>query len=286
MGHKYRLETTEDTVCWALNSLEDLLLALAQDDDETEDDNWESQTSSNMILDTTSEPSINSVTNNKRLKDDEIVSKSSFYNKINNTMELRVRNNKNKIGIETGQSFVPRKTSGTNESKLMDNTNEQSADISSVVPYDTGSNSKVGKNIQHICDIFKESLSEKDLNNIMGKIRPIFHEISESYKLELSKYNQQHSSTAIPSFSHSVSAPPPPAPPPPPPPSQLTPKFHVKKKGAILTANKNATTGDISKIEIRINNKPKDDDMMGQLQKRLQDRRKRTTLAVKLAKLQ
>ena len=142
--------------------------------------------------------------------------------------------------------------------------------------------STVHQNVENICKAFKETLSAGDLDKMMGKVQPLLNEIKDMYDSELSNSFLE----IIPSSGSGTSAsgPPPPAPPPPPPPvaNPPAPKFKIRKPGATLTANH--SNGSVSNIEIRIKKSNKDD-MLSQLQKRLQNRQKRQTLAMKYANL-
>ena len=109
----------------------------------------------------------------------------------------------------------------------------------------------------------------------------MLEEIKEEYNKQASKTISSPSTNPVPA----VSGPPPPAPPPPPPPPTGPPsnglKIKVRTSGGSLTTVEN--DGEITGIEVRIKPK-KGDDMMAQLRKKLNERTKRDSLALRLAK--
>ena len=82
-----------------------------------------------------------------------------------------------------------------------------------------------------------------------------------------------------------VSGPPPPAPPPPPPPKEIVLNIKVKTMGRTLSEAESNVTDGSSDIDLRIKSQPKKDDMMAQLQAKLQARQRRESLALKMSTL-
>ena len=135
-------------------------------------------------------------------------------------------------------------------------------------------------------ETFTDNIPEAVLQESMAKVRPLFKELKDVMSLELLNYTRSNNSSSKVSTAPIVSGPPPPAPPPPPPPKPIVLNIKVKTMGRTLSeAESNVTDGSSEDIELRINKKPKKDDMMTQLQKKLQARQRRESLLLRLSEL-
>ena len=261
------------SVTWALGNLEDLILQMASDEPIVDNKDKEKQSMESAPMDTIfevdAEPAEHS---NGAHKISTISQKQVDLEKNSN----QIIPNKHKFGMDEPQASV---TYQKELSKRKRQNNNSIDGKSKDVP-NSKSGTNIHQNILNIFEVFQETLSKNDLDKIMGKIKPLLDQIGDMYDSQVSKPSLE----SLPGNVPSVSGPPPPAPPPPPPPSSnlSAPKFKIRKQGATLTASQ--SNGSVSNIEIRIK-KPKEDDMMSQLQKRLQNRQNRQTLANKYANL-
>jgi len=146
--------------------------------------------------------------------------------------------------------------------------------------------SKIGSIILNMYEVFVENIPEPALQHSMNKVRPLFKDLKEIITLELAtNYTRSNNvSSKAPSIP-AVSGPPPPAPPPPPPPKEIVLNIKVKTMGRTLSVAESNVADGSSDIETRIKSKPKKDDMMAQLQAKLQARQRRESLALKMSKL-
>ena len=283
IGMKGEKEDIEDSVTWALDNLEDLILQIANDD----------PVDDNVLGIKKAQPTSLDMEREADIAEGECVT-----SKISSTSQRQVK----------GAATATHKTSNTNNCEMdgpkgvmmdekevscdkIDNLNStksinrtrpnfiKSLELKETTLSNSNQDSKVHQNVENICKAFKETLSARDLDKIMGKVQPLLNQIKDMYDSQLS--NSFVEITPSSGSGKSTSGPPPPAPPPPPPPADI-PKFKIRKPGATLTANH--SNGSVSNIEIRIKKSNKDD-MLSQLQKRLQNRQKRQTLAMKYANL-
>ena len=184
-----------------------------------------------------------------------------------------------RVFSEFGEKIVLKPTKSQDYTASSDDTAIKDDDKSE--PKKEATKSQVESIIEDIIRILKENLSEEDLTKILDKIEPMLEEIKEEYNKQASKTISSPTTNPVPA----VSGPPPPAPPPPPPPPTGPPsnglKIKVRTSGGSLTTVEN--NGEITGIEVRIKPK-KGDDMMAQLRKKLNERTKRDSLALRLAK--
>ena len=116
-------------------------------------------------------------------------------------------------------------------------------------------------------ETFTDNIPEAVLQESIAKVCPLFKELKDVMSLELLNYTRSNNSSSKVSTVPIVSGPPPPVPPPPPKPILLSIK--VKTIGRTLSeAESNVADGSSEDIELRINKKPKKDNMMAQLQKK------------------
>ena len=266
-------EDVRASVTWALDNLEDLILQLASDEPMVDDKSKEKQSIESNPMDTIFEVDANPAEHSNGAHKISTISQKQvdFEKTTNQTIP-----NKHKDGMDEPQASVTNQKELTKIKRQNNNfIDGKSKDVPS-----SKSDTNIHQNILNICEVFQETLSKNDLDKIMGKVQPLLEQIGDLYDSQVSKPSLESLSGNVPS----VSGPPPPAPPPPPPPSSnlSAPKFKIRKQGATLTASQ--SNGSVSNIEIRIK-KPKEDDMMSQLQKRLQNRQNRQTLAHKYANL-
>ena len=266
-------EDIRASVTWALDNLEDLILQIASDEPIVDNKDKEKQSMESAPMDTIFEVDADPAEHsNGAHKISTISQKQADCEKTTN----QTIPNKHKVGMDGLEALV------TNQKELSKRKRQNNNFIdgkSKDVP-SSKSDTNIHQNILNICEVFQETLSKNDLDKIMGKVQPLLEQIGDLYDSQVSKPSLESLSGNVPS----VSGPPPPAPPPPPPPSSnlSAPKFKIRKQGATLTASQ--SNGSVSNIEIRIK-KHKEDDMISQLQKRLQNRQNRQTLANKYANL-
>ena len=135
-------------------------------------------------------------------------------------------------------------------------------------------------------ETFTDSIPEEILQESMGKVHPLFKKLKDVMILELSNYTRLNNNCSKVSTTPAISGPPPPAPPPPPPPKEIVLNIKVKTMGRTLSeAESNVADGSAEDIERRINKKPKKDDMMSQLQMKLQARQRRESLKLRMSQL-
>lgn len=148
---------------------------------------------------------------------------------------------------------------------------------------------KLDQILQNMHDHLKSQFPSKHFKKIRKEIQPFFEELNKEYVFELSKMSQSGLVHTISLDAHStISGPPPPPPllPPPPPPINV---HHLPFKLKTLSSDVDIIlTGDmqgIEELEIRLKDKPKEDDLISQLQQRLKSRSQRESLAQKYKNL-
>ena len=146
---------------------------------------------------------------------------------------------------------------------------------------------KLDQILHNMHDHLKSRFASKHFKKIRKEIQPFFEELKKEYVFELSKMSQTGFVHTISLDSHSsISGPPPPPPPLPPPPINV---HHLPFKLKTVSSDVDIIlTGDmqgIEELEIRLKDKPKEDDLISQLQQRLKSRSQRESLAQKYKNL-
>ena len=147
---------------------------------------------------------------------------------------------------------------------------------------------KLDQILHNMHDHLKSRFASKHFKKIRKEIQPFFEELKKEYVFELSKMSQSGLVHTISLDPHStISGPPPPPPPlPPPPPINV---HHLPFKLKTVSSDVDIIlTGDmqgIEELEIRLKDKPKEDDLISQLQQRLKSRSQRESLAQKYKNL-
>ena len=165
-------------------------------------------------------------------------------------------------------------------------TNDNSGIINQNNTDEKNTRSKIESIILNMYEVFVDNIPEPALQQSMNKARPLLKEMKDIITLELStNYSRSNKSSSEVSSTPAVSGPPPPAPPPPPPPKEIVLNIKVKTMGRTLSEAESNVADGSSDIELRIKSQPKKDDMMAQLQAKLQARQRRESLALKMSTL-
>ena len=268
--------SSEDVIFWTLEYLEQLFVLLAQ----TNDDNVrEQKTQSSKLLYTISEESVHSV--NVSVDEGLYTSNPNQSSKTPQNDEKLLEYSNENCNLESEMRL---KGSDSDEIQLENNLStivEENDVVEESEP-----RLKVENIVLNMYERIKVNIPEAVLKETMEKIHPLFIDLKEIITLELStNYSRLSTSSSKVSSVPAVSGPPPPAPPPPPPPKVHVLNFKVKTMGRTLSEAESSVNDGTEDIELRINKKPKKDDMMAQLQMKLQARQRRESLQVKLASL-
>ena len=146
---------------------------------------------------------------------------------------------------------------------------------------------KLDQILHNMHDHLKSRFPSRHFKKIRKEIQPFFEELKKECVFELSKMSQTGIVHAISVDAHSsISSPPPPPPPLPPPPINV---HHLPFKLKTVSSDVDIIlTGDmqgIEELEIRLKDKSKENDLISQLQQRLQSRSQRESLAQKYKNL-
>jgi len=263
-----------DVINWALEYLEQLFVLLSQEGTDIMDEKSNSSDSFTTIVEEYEDLTI-------ILPDKECRLSEYYTDDQNNCIEKTTSSMKSideRVALESELKAeqLPVKT------RMIKANDDLYEDISD----DKEIKSKIESIILNMYEVFVENIPELALQQSMNKVRPLFKDLKEIITLELAtNYTRSNNvSSKAPSIP-AVSGPPPPAPPPPPPPKEIVLNIKVKTMGRTLSVAESNIADGSSDIETRIKSKSKKDDMMAQLQAKLQARQRRESLALKMSKL-
>ena len=269
---------SEDVIGWTFAYLEQLFVLLAH---ENKASIMVQKPKLSTLLATISEESTNSVT---VLENDQ-----PQYSKVDIEMHKELTGKETGSRKETSkmpnvESESLEKTNLENKNNIVKSDKHEKGDKNYSEEKDT--RSKIENIILNMYETFTDSIPEEILQESMGKVHPLFKKLKDVMILELSNYTRLNNNCSKVSTTPAISGPPPPAPPPPPPPKEIVLNIKVKTMGRTLSeAESNVADGSAEDIERRINKKPKKDDMMSQLQMKLQARQRRESLKLRMSQL-